>query len=81
MRISIDLPEDLLLLTKKAALEADTTLNEFIAGVLRAALSERSGGGPRRDFRVITFGSGGLQPGVDLDDTSALLDLMDGLDS
>jgi hypothetical protein len=28
-----------------------------------------------------TFGGGGLQPGVDLDDTASLLDLMQGADA
>lgn len=28
-----------------------------------------------------TFGGGGLQPGVDLDDTASLLDLMQGIDA
>jgi hypothetical protein len=27
--------------------------------------------------KLITFGSGGLRPGVDLDDTAALIDLME----
>jgi hypothetical protein len=80
MRITINLPDDLILLAKKAALEADTTLTEIVAAALRAALSRRGGKQTRRNFKVITYGSGGLQPGVDLDNTSALLDRMDGLD-
>jgi hypothetical protein len=80
MRTTINLPDELILRAKKAALEADTTLTEIIANALREALSKRRGKKARRDFKIITSGRGGLQPGVDLNDTSALLDLMDGLD-
>jgi len=38
MRITINLPDDLVLQAKKAALEADTTLAEIIANALREAL-------------------------------------------
>jgi hypothetical protein len=30
-----------------------------------------------REFKIITYGTGGLFSGVNLDDTSALLDIMD----
>ena len=79
MRTTINLPDELILRAKKAALEADTTLTEIIANALREALSKRGGKKPRRDFKVITSGRGGVFPGVDLSDTSALLDLMDGI--
>ena len=36
MRTTINLPDDLVLQAKKAALEADTTLTEIIANALRA---------------------------------------------
>jgi predicted RNase H-like HicB family nuclease len=35
--------------------------------------------GLRRELKLIAHGHGGLQPGVDLDNTSDLLDRMDGL--
>ncbi len=35
---------------------------------------------PRKKFKIITYGEGGVLPGVDLSDTSALLDIMDGID-
>jgi hypothetical protein len=80
MRTTINLPDELIQRAKKAALEADTTLTEIIENALRESLARRSQKKPRREFKLITSGRGGLQPGVDLDDTSALLDLMDGLD-
>lgn len=79
MRTTINLPDDLILQAKKAALEANTTLTEVIAGAVREALARGKKKAPRKDFRLITYGKGGVGPGVDLDDTSALLDLMDGI--
>ena len=79
MRTTINLPNDLISQAKKAALEADTTLTEIIADALREALAKRKKRVVRKDFKLITYGKGGVGPGVDLDDTSALLDLMDGV--
>ena len=80
MRITLNLPDDLVLQAKKAALEADTTLTEIIANALREALLKGCRKQPRRKIKLTTYGEGGTFPGVDLDDTSAVLDLMDGLD-
>jgi hypothetical protein len=80
MRTTINLPDELIQRAKKAALEADTTLTEIIANALRESLSRHRRKGPRKEFKVITYGKGGVFPGVDLDDTSGLLDLMDGID-
>jgi hypothetical protein len=82
MRTTINLPDDLILQAKKAALEADTTLTEIIANALRDAMAKprRKSGRTKTDLSAYTYGTGGVRPGVDLDDTSALLDLMDGID-
>ena len=80
MRTTINLPDELILRAKKAALEADTTLTEIIANALRGALAKPQRRTTRKKTKLITYGKGGVRPGVDLDDTSALLDLMDGLD-
>ncbi len=80
MKIIINLPDDLVQQAKKVALEAGTTLSEIIGNALRETLAKRRRKTVRKDFKLITYGKGELQPGVDLDDTSALLDLMDGLD-
>jgi hypothetical protein len=79
MRTTINLPDDLILQAKKAALEADTTLTEIIANALRESLAKPRRKKPKREFKIVASGSGGVFPGVDLDDTSALLDIMDGL--
>ena len=76
MRTTVDLPNDLLARAKKAAAESNRTLSAVIQDALREALARR-----RRPVRPVpvkltTFGEAGLHPGVDLDDTAALLDLM-----
>ena len=76
MRTTIQLPEDLLAEAKKAAAERRTTLKAIIEESLRESLVRR--GRPRREpVKLVTFGGSGLQPGVDLDDSAALLELME----
>ena len=76
MRTTIRLDETLLRRAKAAAAERGTSLNDLIADAVRAALSPRSAS-PQSSVELPTFKGRGLQPGVDLDDTSALIDLMD----
>lgn len=52
------------------------TLTAVIEEALRAALAPRRARGRER-VELPTFGSGGLLPGVDLDDTASLLDAME----
>jgi hypothetical protein len=79
MRTTINLPDDLILQAKKAALEANTTLTEIIANALREALQKGRRKRPRRKIKLTTYGEGGTFPGIDLDDMSSVLDLMDGI--
>jgi hypothetical protein len=80
MRTTIRLDDRLLAEAKKRAAEKGTTLTALIEDSLREALARRARPVQRKRLRMITFGEGGLQPGIDLDDTSSLLDRMDGLD-
>ena len=75
-RTTIRLDDDLLRRAKRAALERGTTLTAVIEDALRRALALEPGGRPRSTFR-----GDGLQPGVDLDDTASLLDLIDEPDA
>jgi hypothetical protein len=79
MRTTINLPDDLILRAKKAAVQAETTLTEIIANALRESLAKPQRKKAKRQLKIFASGSGGVFPGVDLDDTSALLDIMDGL--
>jgi hypothetical protein len=76
MRTTLDLNDALIRRAKKAAAERGTTLTALI----EEALAERLARPPRpaRRRRLHTFKGDGLRPGVELSDTSALLDLLDG---
>jgi Arc/MetJ family transcription regulator len=76
MRTTVRLDDDLLAKAKRAAIERGTTLTAVIEDALRRALAP--GHPERRErFELLTFRGDGLRPGVDLDDTSSLLDVMD----
>jgi Arc/MetJ family transcription regulator len=76
MRTTIRLDTDLLTAAKRAAVERGTTLTALIEDALRRALAPQPGGRGKA-VALPTFRGDGLQPGVDLDDTASLLDLMD----
>lgn len=75
MRTTINLPDDLLARLKRLAAESGTTVTALIQDALREALARRRRTPRGRPVELTTFGTGGLQPGVDLDDGAALLDL------
>jgi len=79
MRTTIRINDELLRKAKKRAVETDRTLTQVVEDALRREVE--AGGSPPNQEAVDlpTAGEGGLQPGVDLDDTSSLLDRMDGV--
>jgi hypothetical protein len=77
MRTTIRLNERLLAEAKQLAARSGRTLTAVIEDALRKALSESKRPKGSRPAALPTFRGTGLQPGVDLDDTSALLDLME----
>jgi hypothetical protein len=82
MRTTIHIPDDLLAEVKKLSAESHTTVTSLIEDALRERISRRRQRSRAKPLRLTTYGKGGLQPGVDLDDSAALLDLMEtGLDS
>lgn len=79
MRTTIRLDEDLLRDAKAAAAASGRTLTALIEDALRETLSRGHAQAPAAHIELPTFkGGGGLQAGVDLDDSAALLDLMEG---
>lgn len=78
MRTTINLPEPLLSQARRYATETGRTLTAFVEDALRESLARRRKAGKRPPVRLTTFRGSGLQTGVDLDDTGALQDLMDG---
>jgi hypothetical protein len=79
MQITIDIGEYLLEKAKDAAAETHRSLDEFVADAILVTLDRMRRVRERGKFEVITYGSGGVFPGVDIDNTSALLDIMDGI--
>ena len=79
-RTTIRLPEDLAKAVKRVAAETDRTMTQVIEEALRETLARRERAPAGRKVRLPTFAGGGLRPGVDLDDSAALLELMEGGD-
>ena len=77
MRTTIRLEDNLLKAAKKRAVELDTTLTAVIEDALRTALAKPTQAKRPKKTDLPVSGSGGLCPGVDLDDTSSLFDIME----
>jgi hypothetical protein len=77
MRTTVRLDDPLLAEVKKYAADSGQTLTAVIEDALRETLARRKHPVKRRKVRLPTFPGGRLRPGVDLDDTSAILDLME----
>lgn len=77
MRTTVRLDDDLMRQVRQYAAEEETTLTDVFHQALRELLARRQRLRDRERTPLPTFSGSGLQPGVDLDDTAALLDLMD----
>ena len=77
MRTTIYISDDLLTEAKKVAAESKRTLTALIEDSLRETLARRSKRNRSGAVRLTTFGKNGPKPGVDLDDTAALVELME----
>jgi hypothetical protein len=78
MRTTIRLDDDLLVQVKQIAVRSNKTLTSVIEDALREMLARQQKTEERTPVRLTTVSGGGLQPGVDLDDSAALLSLMEG---
>jgi len=81
MRTTVRLDESLLRAAKAEAARSGRSLTRVIEDALRDALRRRPKKSARAPVRLTTVGGQGLCPGVDLDDSAALLDLMDRRDA
>jgi len=78
MRTTLALDDDLYRKAKKMALDSGRTVTAVIEAALRESLQRRHGAAHRRKrSRLPTFPGRGLKPGVDLDDSASLLDVME----
>jgi hypothetical protein len=76
MRTTINLDDALLAEAKQVAARTGRSLTAVVEDALRESLHRRHRN-PRRVIELPRFGEGGVQPRVDLDDSAALLDLME----
>jgi hypothetical protein len=77
MRTTVRLDPELMEAAKRFALESGTTLTAVIEDALRQSLARQAAPVRRTAVRLRTCGGKGVQAGVDLDDTAALLDRME----
>ena len=78
MRTTVRLDEHLLVEVKKYAAETGRTLTSVLEDALRDTLARRHARPRRARVRLKTFKGDGIRPGVDLDDSAALLEAMEG---
>jgi len=76
MRTTLTVDDALLGELRQIAARTGKSLTAVIDDALRLALSSRPAPSHER-VRLTTFRGDGLQPGVDLDDSASLLELMD----
>jgi hypothetical protein len=78
MRTTINLDEQLLAQAKLLAHQTGKTFSAIVDEALRERLARRTVSAKGEEtFRLHTFTGKGMQPGVDLDNSAALRDLMD----
>ena len=77
MRTTIRIDDQLLAQTKRLAARTGKTLTAVIEDALRETLARRQENDQREPVKLPVFHGQGVQAGVDLDDSAALLDLME----
>ncbi|MBM3354272.1 MAG: DUF2191 domain-containing protein [Betaproteobacteria bacterium] len=77
MRTTVRLDDHLLAQAKARAAETGRTLTAVLEDALRASLARSAPVTRTTRIRLTTVKGGGVRRGVDLDDSAALLDLMD----
>ena len=80
MRTTIRLDDDLLSEVKLLAVRSGRSMTSVIEDALRETLARRRPVEVREPVRLTTVLGAGLQPGVDLDDSAALLSIMEESD-
>jgi hypothetical protein len=82
MGAKLEIDERLLSVAEEVAVRRGQSLSAFVEQALRDALPPpRSGPGKRKRVDLPTFRGRGLRPGVNLDDSAALLELMESSDA
>ena len=77
MRTTIRLDDQLLKEAKQLAVDTDQTLTAVIEDALRERLARPKQPARRSPVSLTVFEGQGLQPGIDLDDSATLLELLE----
>lgn len=77
MRTTVRLDEHLLAQAKQYAAASGKTLTAVLEDALREALARRHTSTRRKRVRLRTCDGNGVLPGVDIDDSASLLELME----
>jgi plasmid stability protein len=77
MRTTINLDEQLLKEAKMLAAATGRSLTDIVEEALRERLARRREYQKRERVPLVTFGGGGIRPGVDLNDSAGLLEIME----
>ncbi len=77
MRTTIRINDALLLQLKKIVLENNKTLSDIVEEALIEKLARLNAMENVEPVKLVTFKGNGLQPGIDLDDSASLLEMME----
>jgi hypothetical protein len=77
MRTTIRIDDALLAEAKRLAARTGKSLTAVIEDALREVVARQQTAGQRTPVRLTIAGGGGVLPGVDLDDSAALVELME----
>jgi hypothetical protein len=78
MRTTMNLDDQLLRAAKHRAIELNLSLTQVVENALRESLS-RPQENRRECVQLVTCSGEGVKPGVDLDNSRSLIDIMDEL--
>lgn len=76
MRTTISLDEVLLKRARRAALDRGISFNELVTTALRTELNRVLESNQKKKVVLPTFRGNGVRPGIDLDDSASLEDIM-----
>jgi hypothetical protein len=77
MRTTINVDDQLLMQAKAQAAASGVTLAQLIEDALRESLIRRENVENRERVRMITMKGTGTRPGIDLDNSQSLLEIME----
>ena len=77
MRTTVRINDSLLLQIKKIILEKNKTLSDIVEEALIEKIARLNARENVEPVKLVTFKGNGLQPGIDIDDSASLLEIME----